>query len=82
MTKSSWRQLFSLPLLTLVSRSFHVRDASQNIVGMGLNLQQVICDTLDSYILIDPLPVIYVHLILIVCAFVLVRRPGPIMMRF
>ena len=37
---------------------------------MECELQQVIYDTFDSYILIDPLPFIYVRLVLIVGTFV------------
>jgi hypothetical protein len=52
-----------------------------NIVGMEFELEQVICDTFHSYVLIDPLPVIYVRLVLIVCAFVPARRPRRIALR-
>lgn len=72
-TKSSWQQLFSLPFLTPLGRNWQVRNASQD---MGVKL---ISDTFDSYVLI---PVIYVRLVLIVCALVLVRQPRPRMMWF
>ena len=39
---------------------------------MEFELQQVICDTLDSYVLINPLSIIYIFLVLIICASILV----------
>ena len=37
-----------------------------NIVSMELELEQVICDKLDSYVLINPFSVICVRLVLII----------------
>ena len=39
-----------------------------NIVRMEFELQQVICDTLDSYVLINPLSVVCIFLVLVICA--------------
>jgi len=43
---------------------------------MEFELQQVICDTFDPYVLINPLPIICVRLVLIVCTFVPARWLG------
>ena len=51
-----------------------------SIVGVEFELEQVICDTFDSYDLINPFPVICVRLVLIVGALVPARQPGSIMM--
>jgi hypothetical protein len=39
-----------------------------NIVRVEFELQQVICDTLESYVLINPLSIVCVCLVLIICA--------------
>src|SRR6267154_2089211 len=39
-----------------------------NIVRMEFELQQVICNTLDSYVLIDPLSIVCIFLVLVICA--------------
>jgi hypothetical protein len=39
-----------------------------NIVGMEFELQQIICGTFDSYVLINPLSVICIFLVLVICA--------------
>jgi hypothetical protein len=51
-----------------------------NKVSMGFELEQVICDTFDPYVLIDPSPIICVCLILIVSALVSVCQLGHIML--
>src|ERR1700761_5117445 len=48
-------------------------------VGVEFKLEQVICDTFDSYVLFNPFPIIYVCLVLIVGALVPARRAGHIM---
>jgi hypothetical protein len=45
-------------------------------------LQQVICDTFDSHILINPLSVVCICLVLVICTSVPARRPGCITVRF
>ena len=39
-----------------------------NIVRMEFELQQVICDTLDSYVLINPPSIVCIFLVLVICA--------------
>ena len=51
-----------------------------NIVGMEFELEQVICDTFNSYVLINPFSVICVRLVLIVGALVSACWPGHKMM--
>jgi hypothetical protein len=53
-----------------------------DIVRMEFELKQVICDTFrSSYVLIDPLPIIYVRIVLIVRALVPACRPRRITLR-
>jgi len=50
---------------------------------MEFELQQVICDTFISYVLIDPLSIVGVGvcLVLVICARVPASRPGCITMQ-
>ena len=43
-----------------------------NIVGMEFELQQVICGIFDSYLLVDPSPVVRIRLV--ICAYIPARR--------
>jgi hypothetical protein len=48
---------------------------------MEFERQQVICDTFDSYILINPLSIVYIFLILIICTSIPACRSRRIMPR-
>jgi len=48
---------------------------------MEFELQQVICDTLDSYVLINPLIIISIFLVLVICAGIPACGPTGIALR-
>src|SRR6266478_5285621 len=39
-----------------------------NVVRMEFELQQVICDTFNSYVLINPFSIVCIFLVLVICA--------------
>jgi hypothetical protein len=53
-----------------------------NIVGMEFELQQVIRDTFDSYVLINPLSIVSIFLVLVICASIPACGPRRIVPSF
>jgi hypothetical protein len=58
-----------------------------DVVGMKFELQQVLCDTFGSYVFVNPLPIIRIRLVFMVCALVQARLPmrrmmWPALLRF
>jgi hypothetical protein len=48
---------------------------------MEFELQQVICDTVDSYVIINPLSIICIFLVLVICASIPACRPTGVALR-
>jgi hypothetical protein len=91
-----WGQIFQLKTITERQRDTYSTEKGfpaelppsptllriPNIVRMEFELEQLICDTFHpSYVLIDPLPIIYVRIVLIVRALVPTWRPRRITLR-
>ncbi|SRR5258707_1680810 len=53
-----------------------------NIVRMEFELQQVVCNTFDSYVLINPFCIVCIFLVLVICASIPECWPRRIMLWF